>query len=400
MEEEATTNYKKVATAIGKMTATGIKICTVDINKSQYMFEPDSKGNAILYGMKGLNGVGSSDIQQVIDNRPFASFADFKERTSVDKTATVSLIKAGAFDEFGSRPEIMREFLSATSNPKTRVTLQNFNALIERNLLPECLEFQKRLFRYNKALKANCAHGADFVIEGVYYNFFEKFFDVDELIVKGNSLALSQKSWKKMYDSGMAIAKDYLKEHQQEILDALNRSLLAEEWDKYATGNISRWEMDSLGCYCHPHELSCVNPIYYRVQEFKDLPPEPRIAGMFKNIPIRELTRIMGCVIAKDDVKSTVTLVTVGSGVVNVKMHRDDYANINRRISKVNLDGTKSVIENGWCQRGTLLIFSGYRRGDTFAAKKYRKCNYPLVENITKLNKNGTVVTVDRRADE
>ena len=378
----------------------GIEVKPININKSQYMFNPDPQTGSILYGMKGLNGVGSSDIAQIIENRPFKDFDDFKDRTNINKTATVSLIKAGAFDEFGNREDIMRKFLLTTCNAKKRLTLQNFNALVENNLIPQELDFQRRLFAFNKALKANRSSGSDFIINGRYYDFFEKFFDVNDLVVKDNELTISQNAWKKLYNKGMEPAKTYLKDHQEEMLDSLNNSLLSVEWDKYASGNISSWEMDSMGYFYHDHILSEVNPMYYGAKEFNDLPTEPINDGEFNGIPIRKLTRIMGCVIAKDDIKSTVTLVTTHSGVVNVRMNREQYAYYNRRLSEMKPDGTKVAIESGWFQRSELLIVSGYRRGDTFMAKKYKNWKYPLVEKIIKVNQNGTVLTTDKRANE
>lgn len=400
LDEDSTSNYNKISKAVCNIMYRGIEVKPIDINKSQYMFNPDPQTGSILYGMKGLNGVGSSDIAQIIENRPFKDFDDFKARTNIDKTATVSLIKAGAFDEFGNREEIMRKFLFTTCNAKKRLTLQNFNALIENNLIPQELDFQRRLFAFNKALKANRSSGSDFIINGRYYDFFEKFFDVNDLVVKDNELTISQNAWKKLYNKGMEPAKTYLKDHQDEMLDSLNNSLLSVEWNKYADGNISSWEMDSMGYFYHDHVLSEVNPMYYGVKEFNELPTEPINEKEFNGIPIRKIDFIAGCVIAKDDIKSTVTLVTVGSGVVNVRMNREQYAYYNRRLSDMKPDGTKAVIENGFFQRGTLLIIGGFRRGDTFMMKTYKNTQYPQLRKITKINSNGTVSYVDKRANE
>ena len=44
-------------------------------------------------------------------------------------------------------------------------------------------------------------------------------------------------------------ARDWLKENQTAILNQYNNLLFQETWDKYATGNISAWEMESLCFY-------------------------------------------------------------------------------------------------------------------------------------------------------
>lgn len=400
LDEDATSNYNKISKAVCNIVYRGIEVKPIDINKSQYMFEPDPETNSILYGLKGLNGVGANEITQILEGRPFTSFDDFKERTNIDKTATVSLIKSGAFDEFGNRTDVMRQFLFSTCSPKKKVTLQNFNALMENNLIPKELDFQRRLFTFNKSLKANCSCGDSFTMTGRYYEFFEKFFNVDDLVIKDNILTIPQSAWKKLYDKGMAKAKDYLKEHQEEMVNNLNEALLSVEWDKYAIGNLSHWEMDSMGFYHGKHELSQVNGVWYGTQRFKDLPVEPVAESEYNGIPIRKITRICGCVIAKDDVKSIVTVLTPDSGVIGVRFGREEYAQYNRRLSEVKPDGTKTVIESGWFQRGSLIMVAGYRRGDTFVAKKYKNTKYPLICKITQVNDNGTVLMTDKRANE
>ena len=54
---EGTTNYGKIAKAIGDIRAAGIKVSTADINKSQFGFSPDMGESEILYGLKGLLNV-------------------------------------------------------------------------------------------------------------------------------------------------------------------------------------------------------------------------------------------------------------------------------------------------------------------------------------------------------
>ena len=50
-------------------------------------------------------------IEQIITNRPYTGIADFMNKCPLNKSAMISLIKAGAFDEietsFKSRKEIM-----------------------------------------------------------------------------------------------------------------------------------------------------------------------------------------------------------------------------------------------------------------------------------------------------
>lgn len=405
LEEEASTNYGKIAKAVGKINNQGINFSLIDINKSEYMFEPDEENNRIIYGLKAVTGINGETIQKIVENRPYTSLQDFLKRTPLNKTAMISLIKAGAFDQFDERKNIMREYIWSVCEPKKRLTLQNFNALIEANLIPQEINFQKRVFVFNKALKANCKFEDYYYLKSDnYYKFYTKFFDVDLLEPLGNKVGIKQKTWKKLYDEAIKPAKEYLKNHQDELLDKLNNSIFDTIWNKYAQGNYSSWEMDSLGMYYHKHELSGVDNKIYEIESFKNLPTSPEVETTFKRkgaeIPIYKLHRIAGTVIAKDDMHSSISVLTVDSGVVTVKMNRDYYAMYNRRISEVQKDGTKKVIEQGWFSKGTLVVLQGIRRGDSFFLKNYKKSAYHQLYKITEIHSNGTVEMTNERAEE
>lgn len=111
LEEDAATNYGKIAKAVGNIIYRGIDISLIDINKSHYMFEPDIDRDTILYGFKALNGVGGEIIQEIEANRPYSGLADFMSKVKCNKTVMVSLIKSGAFDQFGERSDIMKEYI-------------------------------------------------------------------------------------------------------------------------------------------------------------------------------------------------------------------------------------------------------------------------------------------------
>ena len=395
LDEDAASNYNKIAKAVGNIIARGINVSLIDINKSQYMFEPDEESDTVVYGMKALNGVGGDIIQDIVANRPYSSWQDFAEKVKPNKTVMVSLIKSGAFDQFGERKEVMQEYLWSVCEPKKRITLQNFNSLIEKNLVPQELTFQKRLFRFNKMLKTKCHLDGYYVLRNDnYYKFYTDYFDIDLLEPSGEKLAIKDETWKKIYNKQMEPAKKYFKEHQQEMLDKLNATLFQEMWDKYAGGTYSSWEMDSLGMYYHGHELKNFDYDRYEIQEFNDLPQDPIIDYTFKRngleLPVYKTCRIAGTVIAKDDMHSSVSILTVGSGVVTVKMNRDYFAKYNRRISEVMRDGTKKVRENGFFQKGVLLVLNGIRKNDTFIIKTYRKSRFHGLYRITKLYSDGS----------
>ena len=209
IEENAGTNYGKIAKAIGNMQNHGIKVMPIDINKSGYAFEPDEENNAILYGFKALNGVNGDSISEIINNRPFSSFDDFQEKTNLNRTVILSLIKGGAFDCFEDRVQLMERYLRQISEPKKRITLQNFKGLIDNNLVPQELDFQRRLFVFNAALKKYKKSGEYYCINNNFYDFYEQFFDVDELESYDETLAVPVKKWQKMYAKSKNIKKTF-----------------------------------------------------------------------------------------------------------------------------------------------------------------------------------------------
>lgn len=377
------------------MIARGVKVEPIDINRSGYMFEPDEERNTILYGLKSLNGCGGEIIQEIVKNRPYSSFEDFLSKTSANRTTVLALIKGGAFDCFEDRVELMKRYVRQISEPKKRLTLQNFKGMIDYDIIPEELSFQKRLFVFNKALRAKKKVDDYYVINYNFYDFYEQFFDVDLLEPFGETTAIPQKTWQKLYTKGMEPAKKYFQEHQQELLDKFNNILFQEQWNKYGTGTISSWEMDSLGYYYHQHELANVRQEWYDIVPYDSLPEEPEVDYTFRrngrDIPIYKTTRIMGTVIGKNATKATVNLLTRDSGVVTVKFNLDYFAKYNRRITE-NVGGVNKVIELGWFNKGALLIVNGYKNSGMFRSKRYKKSNYHQLYKITSIN--GSTITL------
>ena len=404
--DDKTSDYNKIARAVNKNKLAGIKVSLIDVNKSELSFTPDAETNTIHYGLGGLQGVGNEVAQMIIDNRPYNSVEDFMDKTKVNKTVMVSLIKSGAFDQFGKRKDIMKQYLYTTINPKKRLTMQNFNALIENSLVPQKLKFQKQVFNFNKGLKKDCKYNTDyFALDGVYYKFYVKFFNEDNIEPIDNKLCLNKKTWKKEYDSVMSAAKQYITDNQQELLDKLNNKMLKDAWNKYAAGTISHWEMESLGMYYHKHELTNIDNSLYDIIDYTRLDRTPIVDYTFKRngaeIPIFKTFKIAGTVIAKDELHSQITLLTT-TGVVEVKMSKEYFSQYNKRISEVRPDGTKKIIEQGFFQRGMMLVCNGIRRGDTFVLKAYkRKGNVQhQLYKITKVNKDGTIEMTNNRYGE
>lgn len=409
-KKEKATDYSKIAKALGDIIARGIKISLVDINKSNYSFEPDVENNEILFGMKALSNVGGPIIEQIIANRPYHGIADFIAKCPLNKSAMISLIKAGAFDkletewgkELNVEPRIlvMTYYLSKVCNPKKRLTLQNFNGLVQYDLVPEELDFQKRTFNFNKYLKTNQKVGRYYVFNDVCSEYYNKFFDLEQLDVINGVTCILQTKWDNIYQKVMDTARDWLKDNQQEMLQKYNTVLFKESWEKYAQGNISAWEMEALCFYYHEHELRDVNNLKYGLVDFFRMPTDPDVDYFFKrngkDIPIYKISRIAGTVISKNDARSSVTLLTT-TGVVTIKFTKEYFAMFNRQISEKQEDGTKKITEKGWFTRGTRILVQGFRRDDMFIAKTYSKTIGHQIYKITDITNTGELILQHER---
>ena len=409
-KKESSTDYAKVAKAIGEIIESGIKVSLVDINKSSYGFEPDVQNNQILFGLKALNGVGTPIIDKIISNRPYYNLKDFMRRCPLNKTVMISLIKSGAFDtlakaaaaELNIEPRIlvMIQYLMVACEPKTKLNLQNMSGLIERELLPHELDIEQKLFKFNKFCKKDKVEEY-YRISNIMYEFLERCVPelLDIVQQSHGQYFILQTTWDKIYKQRMDKVRAWLQTHQQETLDAYNTQLFLEVWNKYATGSISAWEMESLCFYYHPHELEKINKIKYGLVDFKKLPVNPPVDSFFKRngkqIPIYKLYRIAGTVISKNDTRHSISLLTT-TGVVNVKFTKEFYALYGRQISEPQPDGTKKIREKGWFVRGTKLMITGMRQDDTFRAKRYQSTPGHTLYKITSVNGSDIEITSKR----
>ena len=397
-DKAKTVDYGKVATAIGRFGGYGIKVSPPDINYSSYTFTPVVDRNEILYGLRGITRLSISTIKEIMDNRPFTSMEDFLAKIKVNKIQMSNLIKCGAFDTLVGLPreQIMEKYIGMIADQKQRLTLQNMQMLIDHDLIPEEMIFGKKLFLFNKFLKKQKAKEY-YDLNDAAVNFIASHFGADWL---HNGTMISVPVWEGLYKKGMEPMRAYLKEHKDEMLKALNDALYKEMYDKYAAGNISHWEMESVSFYSNKHELSDSQYLY---DDFFKLPTEPEVDYTFfgkdgNEVRIYTLKRIIGTVIDKSKMKNTVTLLTP-TGVVNVKIYKNQYAGYDKQLSEKGADGKKHVKEKSWFSRGTLLMIQGIKRGQDFIPKKRKDSFYPIISKITDIHDDGTLEFQTERAE-
>lgn len=383
------TDYTKIAKAIGGIRKHNISLSLVDINKSDFKFKPDIEHNTILYGMKALNNVGTDLIKEIIANRPYTSMMDFYIRVNPGKRAMISLIKSGAFDQFESRQKCMVRFLWYTCDKKSRITLQNMPALMKYDLIPPELDMEKRIYEFNRYLKAECKAGSFYSADERVMNFLAHI-ELDNLVDERK--LIDQKAWEKHYKVLMNPVRQWATECQLSILEQLNTIIFMEDWKKYAKGSISAWEMESLCFYYHEHELAHINNSLYGFADFEQLSATPLVEKVFHKgdfaIPIYKIYKICGTCIAKNKDKGIVYLLTT-TGVVPVKLGRELFAMFDKQISVPLPEGGKKIVEKSWFNRGEKVVFQGIRRGDDFVVKKYASTPGHRIYHIDEIYDNG-----------
>lgn len=424
-------SYGRIAKAMGNMINAGIKISLPDINRARFGFYPDKDKNEIIYGLRPIQGLGGKAAKAIIENRPYFSVSDFYEKMQEFKDtakenkfgdiAMISLIKAGCFDnlEKKDRKEIMAEFIRHISNPITSLKINNIEDLANLDLLTENQKkyelrlyrfrnyiFQKKFFYSQVGKSLNTAY---YVLDTKFAQpFWEQYFLNDMVegkdyeYTESGQVAVKRGSIDRVFKKLMANFIDSVLGNP-EMLKAVNESKFINLWNEKVSGNLSKWEMDSMCYYYHPHELINVNKEKYNIVDFETLSPDGPVAqtymyrGQEKSRFV--LSRICGTVLDKNKNKNTVELLTP-TGVVTLKFYKGAFNFYDRQLSKDNDDGTKTVIEKSWFSRGNKLLITGYRRDSQFIPRKYSDSIYKhSVQLIKGIDEDGSLRIVSDRAD-
>lgn len=419
-KKSGTVEYGKIAKAIGEMKKRGIVISLPSINDSNFTFAPDEKNNRIMFGIKGISGVGDEAVREIIKNRPYKSFNDFYKRVgaNIGNTTNIALIKAGVFDEIENKDRIslMRKFIYDISEPIKKLTTTNITKLIENNMIPEELQLESRFYKFRKYIfnknfyfkpDENTKSKKWYKLNNISEPFFNEHF-IDELeetkdyyYESDGSIVVLDKNFDKIYKKKIENLTKYI--NNPTVLEKFNYIKFREVWNKYCLGTISKWEMDSLNYYYHPHELAHIDKEQYNLVDFTSLNEEPEVENTYKKgkstIKLMKLSRVCGTIIDKNANKNTIELLTT-EGVVTVKFQKGQFGHYNKQLSVVNPEtGKKTVIEKSWFSRGNKVMIVGYRRDDQFVAKRYANSIYQhTVELIRDINEEGKVIaSVERK---
>lgn len=388
-------NYNKIAKAVATLVSQGVNITPIDINVSEADFSVDSENNTIHYGLAGVKGLKDKVMTKIFELRPFESLQDFIEKTAADVTSIVTLVKAGAFDRFGLRSDIIKELAEIKADTKSRLNGQNLLMISRLGLWPQDtkeLKFSQRIFNFTHYMNQLKAAEQKRLGEKIdYYPINKTCLDFLNEIEYDTGCIEEENHfptlyWKSYFDSWMLHIKNYLKEHQEEMLKAVNDKQISDWLDKYFNREqgYAEWEIETMGLCFQEHPMAHVN----NISNFDDLPTEPEVGSLYKVpsgrvVPIYKLTMIAGYAIAKDKLHSSITLLTA-TGPVEVKFRKQQFASYDKQVSKV-VDGKKKVVEKSWLNRGVALIIHGMRQDDIFVAKTYK--NSPMRHTAYKITK-------------
>ena len=395
-------NFGKIATAIGKFQMAGIKVTPPNINESGFTFTPLVKENAIASGLRNITRISADLVNQIIANRPYTSMDDFQSKVKVNRTQMLNLLKCGAFDSLHpDRMAAIQSYLSSKAATKEKLTLANVPMLIKYGILDEDAAEYCELYSFNKFLKKNVKDNIIIFPNEKSLEYYCEHFDVDSLL-DGNSIGV--KTWEKIYKKGIAPLSDYIKDNMDVLLERLNTALIEEQFENYAKGTISHYEIESMSFYYHEHELKNINRMIYDIKDFHKLPERPVVARRIptkdgKEIELLELSHICGTVLDKNKMKNSISLLTP-DGVVTVKIWKNQFAKYDKQISEIQADGKKKVREKSWFSRGNLLYLQGVRRGDAFIPKAYKNSTHrvPIMKIISV--EDDRIVYTDKRYDE
>lgn len=418
--EGKSADYGKIAKAVSEMNE------LVDAPNIQYSEDGFTIHNdKILFGLRAISEVGNDDIEIIKNTRPYNSYEDFISKCgeTLSKATICNLIKCGSLDEFENRETLMDTYLNSITEVKSSFTLANIPTLIELNLIDE-QTYSSDLSYYNlyksictksnlipksKLSEVNKLKGEWYKVDNtIIDNFFsmcdELKENVDYQYWDNTSCYIVKKpKLKSLMDNKIEnMVKEIL--NSEETIIKYNELKLQELYDKYAKGNIYKWEMDSMNYYKTGHELDCVNKDRYTIQNFFDLPYDPIVTDSWTNRQGREFKRyklslVMGTVLDRDKAKHTVSLLTT-DGVVTCKLYDGAFNFYNKTISQILPSGKKKRIEESWFKRGTKILVYGFRLGDQFKPRKYKNSIFQhTVMKINEVNNDGTFVVQQERSN-
>ncbi|WJJ55297.1 hypothetical protein QB910_000053 [Dabrowskivirus KKP3916] len=139
-------NYVKLSKYIQATRDMGIHVKAPNINYSDRDFNVHN--GEIVFGLQSIKGVGSKAVDTIFEERSkglFTSLTDFYQRTKLDKTTNIALVKSGAFGD--NKMELLEELMDNLFAPtpyKPVTSLPTMKKLVDLGLIKTKEEFKDK----------------------------------------------------------------------------------------------------------------------------------------------------------------------------------------------------------------------------------------------------------------
>lgn len=373
-------DYGKIAKAISNLPK-GL-VVPPDVNNSDLKFTIEKTGskNRILFSLYAISGISSKEIQTIIDGRPYASFKEFIEvnKDAISQKKVVQLIKSGIFQSFcHDTRENMLAFVKHIVPKKDKLTITALNKI--GNSIPEKYKDFVKLYQIKKSLKNGLR------IDSVLGQFFTNNVPLDYNL-EDEKIIIDQKEFNKYFNKNIEPLKEWLK--TKEALDIEVRIRRNEFWKQNCLGTVEQWFFETLNFFPYDHFLIKTDlDTMFDYKSFNELPATPQVKSLVgKNkFPIYQTYEIAGSVVAKNNVKKTIDLLTP-DGLAICKFGDELFSKYNKVIKNGNIK------DGSWFEKGNNLILLGTRVGNEFRVKKVKDAT-----SVLKIVNQGCKISLQKR---
>lgn len=379
-DQQKQVDYSKITKAISNLPK-GL-VLPPDVNRSDWKFTVDKTGskNRILFGLYAISGISSKEIQAIIDGRPYRSFKEFVEvnKDNISQKKMVQLIKSEMFKSFcDDVRQNMISYVKYIIPKKEKLTTIALNKIGDS--VPEQYQKFVKLYQIKKSLKNGLK--IDSTLGEFFVNNVPLDYDLED-----EKIVVDQKEFNKYFNKEITPLKEWLK--SEKALETEVRLRRNEFWSQNCLGTVEQWYFETLNFFPYEHFLAKTNlGNFFNFKSFNDLPATPQVKTLVgKNrFKIYETYELAGTVVAKNNVKKTVDLLTP-DGLAICKLGDDLFSKYNKVIKN------GDIKDSSWFEKGTNLILLGTRNGNEFRVKRVKDAT-----SVLKIVNQGYKIALQKR---
>jgi hypothetical protein len=190
---------------------------------------------------------------------------------------------------------------------------------------------------------------------------------------------IAENEWNTIHKKVQDTTRVWIKNNMEDLIEKIFEIEWKEEYDKYASGDILQWELDSLNFYHSGHPLDGLKcPLEIaKLDELKENDFDGYFNIKGNAIPKMNLKLIMGTVLVANK-KSNIVVLSCPDGVMRVKCYKVQYA----KYDKVLEDDYGDVIQESFFEKGSHICVSGFLRDGMFIPKVYGKGSDPITRLV------------------